>query len=109
MTKDLVIIILGVWVALVPFLGFPNQWDTIIFMLSGFAIVVFMSLLRRDLTHRLTNERQYGSNRRENSFVENGIRPGNSNSEVSMPHTRQVSVNTEKEVFNAKESKTENQ
>lgn len=40
MHKQLVIFFLGVWVALLPLLGFPGSWKTFFFVVSGLAIAV---------------------------------------------------------------------
>ena len=48
MTKDLVIIVLGIFVAVLPFLGFPSSWDRIILVVTGFSISLLMYVLRRD-------------------------------------------------------------
>jgi len=39
------IIALGIGVALVPFLGFPSSWKTVIFLLLGVSITVAASRL----------------------------------------------------------------
>lgn len=47
MTLDALIMFAGALVALVPFLGFPNSWDTYIFLALGVLIVIFGIILRR--------------------------------------------------------------
>lgn len=49
MSKDIVIIVLGIWIAIVPFLGFPGLWETIIYVVSGLGVVLMTFLLRRDI------------------------------------------------------------
>lgn len=39
MTLDTLIIGSGAFVALLPFLGFPNSWDTVLLFLAGIFIV----------------------------------------------------------------------
>jgi len=39
MRKERTLCILGVWVAILPFLGFPNLWREIFFLLSGLALI----------------------------------------------------------------------
>ncbi len=107
MTKDLIIIILGVWVALVPFLGFPNDWDIAIFVFSGLAIVVLTLLLRRELTHLLTDDR-HGFSRRGDSFIESGIHSANKEKVTSSMRGRNIVVNHNEETSDTEGDKTEN-
>lgn len=39
MTIDALIMFLGACIALLPFLGLPNSWDTVLLLLAGVAIV----------------------------------------------------------------------
>ncbi len=41
--------VLGLWVALVPFLGFPGSWRTALLALSGLLIAAVGFELRREL------------------------------------------------------------
>lgn len=45
MSKNGLIIILGLWVALVPFLGFPGAWKTSFIVISGFLIAIISVLM----------------------------------------------------------------
>jgi hypothetical protein len=47
MTLDTLIIGAGAFVALVPFLGFPNDWDTALFLLAGIFVVGLGIVARR--------------------------------------------------------------
>ncbi|KKP86346.1 MAG: hypothetical protein UR90_C0032G0002 [Parcubacteria group bacterium GW2011_GWC1_35_8] len=39
MRKVYMLLVLGIWVAILPFLGFPYSWKDILTTLSGFAII----------------------------------------------------------------------
>ncbi len=39
MSKEVGVVVLGVWVAILPFLGFPGTWRTPILFLSGLSLV----------------------------------------------------------------------
>ena len=70
MKKDLGLIILGVWIAIVPFLGFPGVWKTAIFVISGLAVVLLAILWRHELLY------SNGVNAEEKNngvYVENGF------------------------------------
>jgi hypothetical protein len=71
MNKDLTIIILGILVALLPFLGFPRSLETAIFVASGLSIAVFALLLRRKLT--AYSSMLFRSEKRTDAYVENSI------------------------------------
>ena len=73
MTKEMWIIVLGIVVALVPFLGFPGSWKTVIFVLVGLAIAVLAFIIR---LRRMTQMRNALSTkgRQTDSYVENDIR-----------------------------------
>lgn len=47
MTLDALIIFSGAAVAVLPFLGFPNSWDSVIFLLLGILIVSLGIVVRR--------------------------------------------------------------
>ncbi len=47
MTLDAVIMLTGAFVAVLPFLGFPNSWDTVFFFLAGVLIVALGIIVRR--------------------------------------------------------------
>ena len=52
MSKETGVIVLGMWVFLVPFLGVPGSWKTVLLVLSGLGIAVIGFLLR---TEAVTN------------------------------------------------------
>ncbi|MCH7597959.1 hypothetical protein IID27_02900 [Patescibacteria group bacterium] len=63
MKKDLRLIALGIWIAIVPFLGFPGAWKTVIFVVSGLAVVLLTILWRHELLYSSsvnTGERSNG-------------------------------------------------
>lgn len=75
MSKDVAIIFLGIWIAVVPFLGFPGSWKTVIFIVSGLGVVLLTYLLRRDVisyVSRITSHK----GRNTDVYVENGIEGG---------------------------------
>ncbi len=59
MTLDALIMLLGTFVALLPFLGFPNSWDTAILLIVGIIIVgLGIAVRRRGSSSGLTKSRQ---------------------------------------------------
>ncbi len=47
MTLDTLIMLAGVLVALLPFLGFPSSWDTVIFFILGVVVIGLGIAVRR--------------------------------------------------------------
>ncbi len=46
MSKEMGIIILGLWIAVVPYLGIPSSWRTAVLVLSGLGVAVIGFLMR---------------------------------------------------------------
>ncbi len=49
MTIDALIMLTGGFVAVLPFLGFPNSWDTAFLFLAGILIIVLGIVVRREI------------------------------------------------------------
>jgi hypothetical protein len=65
MSKEILVIALGVWVAVVPYLGVPGSWRTAILILSGIALMVLGFFLRSETLSRT------GKRSAHHTFVEN--------------------------------------
>jgi len=48
MTLDALIMLAGAFVAVLPFLGFPNSWDTALLFIAGVLIIVLGIVVRRE-------------------------------------------------------------
>ena len=48
MSKEVAIIALGVWVIIIPYLGVPMSWRTVLLVLTGIAVMVLGFLLRSE-------------------------------------------------------------
>jgi hypothetical protein len=57
MTLDTLIMMFGALVAILPFLGFPNSWDTVMFVILGACIVALGIVVRRRTPRQNTRER----------------------------------------------------
>jgi VIT1/CCC1 family predicted Fe2+/Mn2+ transporter len=66
MSKEMSIILLGVWVVVVPYLGVPSSWRTVLLVVSGVTILVLGLLLRGESIVRGTRK-----HRGAPPFVEN--------------------------------------
>lgn len=50
MTLDTLIMLVGAFVAALPFLGFPNSWDDVLFFLAGVVVISLGIVIRRQGT-----------------------------------------------------------
>ncbi|MBP6883917.1 MAG: hypothetical protein KBC06_01645 [Candidatus Pacebacteria bacterium] len=48
MTRARKLLVFGVWVAVLPYLGFPFFWKNILFTVSGLGLAIFSYLLYRE-------------------------------------------------------------
>lgn len=65
MSKEMSVILLGVAVVIVPYLGVPASWRTLLLLLAGLALIVIGFMLRSQGTARV------GKNSPYHPFVEN--------------------------------------
>ncbi|MCE9517644.1 hypothetical protein K8Q96_01420 [Candidatus Nomurabacteria bacterium] len=66
MRKERTLFILGLWVAVLPFLGFPNMWRKIFFVITGLALVFLAYLF-----YSQTKKRILKDDRESKAFVDN--------------------------------------
>lgn len=69
MRKERTLFILGIWVALLSFLGFPNSWRKGLFIITGIALVYLAYLYYIEAKIRIAK----ASGDREKSFVESRV------------------------------------
>ena len=73
MTKSITIIVLGFFVALVPFLGFPGSWKTLLLVLSGVSIAVLTFLWRREVRYNAGSSTVSKSRTNTDVYIENDV------------------------------------
>lgn len=72
MKKARVLSFLGVWIAVLPFLGFPSSWKNILFTLSGIILVYLSYIFYRTGYKTKESQKKMSDNFRENhDFHEN--------------------------------------
>ena len=54
MSKEAVVIVLGLWVMVMPFLGIPRAWLTALMIVTSVLLVVLGFLLRAEVISRTT-------------------------------------------------------
>ncbi len=75
MSKEMSIILLGIWLIIVPYLGVPSFWRTVLIVLSGIVIAIMGLLMRGETLSR-------GTVRNKNHpFIENIRHEGESSYE----------------------------
>lgn len=53
MRKERTLFFIGIWVGVLPFLGFPNSWRKVFFVVTGLAIVYLAYLFRQEAKARI--------------------------------------------------------
>ncbi len=66
MRKERTLLILGIFVAVLPFLGFPNSWRKLFFVIVGFAIIYISYLFYKQVKARQSN-----TSNQSKTFVDN--------------------------------------
>jgi len=56
MRKEKTLLIIGVWIMVLPFLGFTNSWRQALLLISGFAIVYLAYLFYLEYKVRVKKE-----------------------------------------------------
>lgn len=60
MTLDTLIMLSGAFVAILPFLGFPNSWDSVLLLIAGIVIIGLGIVVRRKDGEHKTLMRKLG-------------------------------------------------
>lgn len=64
------LLLLGIWVAILPYLGFPFFWRNILFTLSGLGLAIFASVLYKEHKSRTGEGKKTFDTFSENSDFE---------------------------------------
>lgn len=48
MRRERIFLFLGIWVAILPYLGFPYSWKNILFTLSGLSLIYLSYIMRKE-------------------------------------------------------------
>lgn len=48
MNKTKILFLVGIWIAILPYLGFPYYWRNIFFTLSGLGLALFSYMIHRE-------------------------------------------------------------
>ncbi|MDO8660246.1 MAG: hypothetical protein Q7K54_06690 [Candidatus Parcubacteria bacterium] len=70
MRRPYILLTLGIWVAVLPYLGFPYFWKNILFTLSGLGLMYVSFLMYKEFKHQKKNKKETYDNFSENGFTE---------------------------------------
>lgn len=75
MRRAYILLFLGIWVAVLPYLGFPQFYKNILFSLSGLGVICFSYILYRDNKKKEAEERfdNFSENRDFNENKDEGF------------------------------------
>ena len=59
MRKEKTLFILGLWVIILPYLGFPNAWRKILFLMTGLALMYLAYLFYLEVKIRLLKDQNH--------------------------------------------------
>lgn len=77
MSKHTIIITLSILIIIIPFLGLPSFWKTLLIILSGLGIILHTFLLRNESS----NKQLFNFDRNTDVYVENGANSNIENEE----------------------------
>jgi hypothetical protein len=66
MRKEKTLLVIGLWIIILPFLGFTNSFRKILFVLTGFAILYISYLFYLETKIRIVNQKGHSK-----TFVDN--------------------------------------
>lgn len=56
MRKEKTLFIIGLWIAVLPFLGFPDSWRKVFFLITGLAVMYLAYLFYLEVKSRLAKD-----------------------------------------------------
>ena len=66
MRKEKTLFIIGLWVMILPFLGFPNSWRKVLFFITGLAMMYLAYLFYLEVKARLAKHADHSK-----TFIDN--------------------------------------
>jgi hypothetical protein len=69
MSKARILLFLGTWVAVLPFLGFPYAWEDTLFFFTGLVLILLSYLLYKDIKAKEIMKEKTFDNFKENTPI----------------------------------------
>ena len=70
MRKTRTLLILGIWVTILPYLGFPYSWKDILTTISGFVVIYYSYVLYKNSQKKENAGKVFDNFRENNNFQE---------------------------------------
>ena len=75
MSKERIFLILGIWVAVLPYLGFPYLIKNILFSITGLGIIYLSYLMYRKTKREEVQEKKFKDFSENNDFDKSKTKP----------------------------------
>jgi len=69
MKRARILLILGIWVAILPYLGFPIFWKNILFTLTGLGLIYFGYILYKEAKIKENPNKKFDSFSENHDFI----------------------------------------
>ena len=72
MRKIRILLLLGTWIAVLPYLGFPYSWKDTLTLLTGLVLIGFSYILYRDYKSKEAQEKTFDNFKENSDFNDDG-------------------------------------
>ena len=73
MYKARILLFLGIWVAVMPYLGFPTNWKSVLLTLTGLGLIYFSYILYAENKEKESNIKVFDNFSENNNFDDKNI------------------------------------
>ena len=84
MQRARILLFSGIWVAILPYLGFPSSWKSILFTLSGLGFIYFGYILHKESRAGETGTKTFDNFSENQGFSENKMEDRTSGESVKV-------------------------
>lgn len=81
MRKARILLILGIWVAILPYLGIPYSWKDVLFTITGLGLIYFSYILYKNNKIKENQKKVFDNFRENDNFDKNQDMNGIENTE----------------------------
>ena len=71
MSKARIFLILGTWIAVLPYLGFPSSWKNVLFTITGLILIYFSYTMYKNSKIRENKTKNFDNFSENDNFAEN--------------------------------------
>ena len=73
MKRARILLLLGLWIAILPYLGFPSSWKSVLFSITGLGLIYFGYVLYREFKASENQVKTFDNFSENHDFNEKGI------------------------------------